>query len=250
MKVLLAGETWVTYAIHQKGASAFTTGGFGDGAGPLLEALRASGMDVTHLPNHLASDGFPTGADEVAAYDAVILSDIGADTLLLHPDVFERGLRRTDPLRGLAEYVTAGGGLLMVGGYMSFSGFEGKARYHHTPLADVLPVRMLGFDDRIEEPAGVHPRASLQHPILAGIPDEWPCFLGYNRFTAKPDGAVLLTVGNDPFLVVGDHGSGRVAAFASDCSPHWGSPEFTGWSAYGRFWTQLLRWVAGRDDQD
>jgi uncharacterized membrane protein len=109
---------------------------------------------------------------------------------------------------------------------------------------------MLGIDDRIEEPSGVHPRASLPHPILSGIPGEWPYFLGYNRFTAKPDATVVLSVGDDPFLVVGSHGSGRVAAFASDCSPHWGSPEFTAWSAYGRFWTQLLRWLAGRDDRD
>lgn len=247
MKVLLAGETWMSYGIHLKGASAFYTGGFGDGAGPLLEALRSSGMDVTHLPNHLATDGFPTRADELMAYDAVILSDIGADTLLLHPDVFERGQRRADPLRALADYVAAGRGLLMVGGYMSFSGIEGRARYHHTALADVLPVRMLGVDDRIEEPAGINPRASLQHPILDGIPAEWPYFLGYNRITAKPDATVVLTAGSDPFLVVGSHGSGRVAAFASDCSPHWGSPEFTAWPAYGRFWTQLLRWVAGAE---
>lgn len=248
MKVLLAGETWMTYGVHVKGASAYYTGGFGDGSVPLVEALRASGMDVTHLPNHLATDGFPTSAEGLATYDAVILSDIGADTLLLHPDVFDRGLRRPDPIRAIGAYVAAGGGLLMVGGYMSFSGFEGKARYHNTPLADVLPVRMQGFDDRIEEPGGVHPRPALEHPILDGIPAEWPYFLGYNRFAAKPEASVLLTVGEDPFLVVSTHGSGRVAAFASDCSPHWGSPEFTAWPAYRPFWTQLLRWVAGRGE--
>jgi len=40
------------------------------------------------------------------------------------------------------------------------------------------------------------------HPILKGIAGEWPVFLGYNRFTARPEGNVLLTIGDDPFLVV------------------------------------------------
>jgi uncharacterized membrane protein len=138
--------------------------------------------------------------------------------------------------------------MLMVGGYMSYSGFEGKARYHNTSLAEVLPVRMLGFDDRVEEPGGVHPRPRTDHPILTGLPADWPYFLGYNRLTARDGAEVLLSANDDPFLVVGSHGRGRVAAFASDCSPHWGSPEFTAWSAYGRFWSQLLGWVAGVDD--
>jgi len=59
---------------------------------------------------------------------------------------------------------------------------------------------------------------------------------------------VLLTVGDDPFLAVGEAGEGRVAAFASDCSPHWGSPEFLAWPYYGPFWSQLVEWLgsAGR----
>ena len=40
----------------------------------------------------------------------------------------------------LADWVRAGGRLLMVGGYLSFTGIEAKANYRNTPLADVLPV--------------------------------------------------------------------------------------------------------------
>ena len=85
----------------------------------------------------------------------------------------------------------------------------------------------------------------MDHPVLSHLPPEWPHFLGYNRLVAKPDADVLMQVNDDPFLVVGSYGEGRVAAFASDCSPHWGSPEFMVWDGYGPFWDQLLRWSAG-----
>jgi uncharacterized membrane protein len=181
---------------------------------------------------------------ELERFDAVILSDIGADTLLLHPDTFDRGQRTVDRLRLLVDYTAAGHGLLMVGGYMSFSGFEGKARYQNTALADALPVRMLGYDDRVETPHGVIPSVRTSHVVLDGLSDQWPYFLGYNRLVAKPNTHVVLAVDDDPLLVLGEYGHGRAAAFASDCSPHWGSPEFLAWLGYGQFWTQLIRWVA------
>jgi len=49
----------------------------------------------------------------------------------------------------------------------------------------------------------------------------------------------------DPLLVVGRFGEGRVAAFASDILPHWGSPRFTEWTSYVRFWENVFRWIAG-----
>jgi uncharacterized membrane protein len=54
---------------------------------------------------------------------------------------------------------------------------------------------------------------------------------------------VLLSVEDDPFLAVAERGKGRSAAFASDCSPHWGSPEFMAWDGYATFWDQLLGWL-------
>ncbi len=243
-RMLLAGETWLTYGIHQKGFSAYTTGGYEEGQTEWVAALQEHGWDVTHIPNHLATEEFPWRADDLAAYDVVVLSDIGADTLQLHPDTFVRGQRTPDRLAEIAAYVEAGGGFLMVGGYMSFSGFEGKARFHGTAVERVLPVRMLGFDDRVEAPAGVTPAVRApEHPILAGMPGEWPYLLGYNRLVAD-GGETLLTVDDDPLLVVDGRGGGRTAAFASDCSPHWGSPEFMAWSGYGPFWDGLLQWLA------
>jgi uncharacterized membrane protein len=246
LRVLIAGETWVSYGTHIKGFSAFYTGSYAEGLGELVAALRAGGCAVTHIPNHLATQQFPWTMDELDRFDVVVLSDIGSDTLLLHPDTFERGQRTTDRLRLLRDYVAAGRGVLMVGGYMSFSGIEGKARYHATALAEALPIRMLGHDDRVERPEGVVPSVSREHPILDGLPSPWPYFLGYNRLVARPEAETLLSVGDDPFLIVWQFGEGRAAAFASDCSPHWGSPEFLAWAGYGPFWLRLLGWVAGR----
>jgi uncharacterized membrane protein len=241
--ILLVGEAWTTYTLHVKGFSAFEAGSYGEGAEPLICALQESGWAVTFIPTPLATQQFPATAEQLGAYDVVVLSDIPSDTILLHPDTFEHGKRTPDRLAALAAYVEGGGGFLMIGGYMSFSGIGGKARYAATALRDVLPVEMLVGDDRIEAPAGCHPRAERDHPLLIGLDSEWPYFLGYNRFRAREESDVLLTVGDDPFLVVGRYGRGRVAAFASDCAPHWGSPAFLEWPSYGRFWGQLSDWL-------
>lgn len=117
-----------------------------------------------------------------------------------------------------------------------------------TPLADVLPVTLLDHDDRIETPAGVRPVATGDDTggIWGGIDGPWPPFLGYNRLRDRVGSRVLLRHGEDPFLAVREVRAGRTAAFASDCSPHWGSPEFTAWSAYPVFWTRLVGWLAAR----
>lgn len=241
--ILLAGETWFTHGTHVKGFGSYETGHYAEGQTEFVEALRSEGVQVDHLPNHIATERFPWTMDELSPYDVVVLSDIPADTLQLHPTTFDRGERTTDRLALLRDWVDAGGGLLMVGGYMSFSGFAGKARFQNTPLADVLPVQMLGYDDRIETPAGVAPKVESAHPVLDGIDDAWPHFLGYQRLIARPDADVALSVGEDPFLALGTYGSGRAAAFASDCSPHWGSPAFLAWPSYARFWSNLIAWT-------
>jgi len=247
-RVLLAGETWLTYGIHQKGFSAYTTGGYEVGSDEFVAALREKGWSVDHLANHQATETFPNSVAELAQHDVVILSDIGADTLLLHPDTFVRGERTPNRLGVVDEWVRSGGALLMVGGYMSFAGFEGKGRYHATPVEECLPVHIEGYDDRSERPEGVHPQVrDVDHPVLAGLGEPWPYFLGYNRIRAKEGAGVLLAVEDDPFLVVGGRGDGRSAAFASDCSPHWGSPDFMAWDGYATFWDQLLGWLTKRD---
>jgi uncharacterized membrane protein len=146
----------------------------------------------------------------------------------------------------IGDYVRAGGGFAMIGGWMSFGGFHGKAHYAYSPLAKLLPIEIDRNDDRMETPEGVHPEPSVpKHPILSGLATDWPDMLGYNRFTATR-GQTLLTFREtgDPALVVDSVGKGRVACFASDLQPHWGSPRFQSWGSYTAFWVNLMRWLA------
>ena len=250
VRVLLAGESWSSYGIHVKGAASYTTATYEEGAEALISALREHGLEVDYLPNHAVVEHFPYDADTLLAkYDAVILSDLPSDSLLLPRAVFVEGQTRPNRLSAIGDFVNRGGGLLMVGGYMSFSGFEGRARYGMTPLADVLPVELVHWDDRVEVPEGVVPLVKEPHVVVEGIHGEWPHLLGYNLTRARAGAEVVLAAGSgDPLLVVDARGAGRVAAFMSDCAPHWGSPAFLAWEFYGRFWTQLVRWVGSTDD--
>jgi uncharacterized membrane protein len=57
-------------------------------------------------------------------------------------------------------------------------------------------------------------------------------------------------VGDNPLIVVGEHGKGRVAAFASDMGPHWMPREFVEWPGYARLWQQLTTWLADGEGRD
>lgn len=246
-KILIAGESWVTHSIHQKGFDSFTTTSYEEGVGPLRAALEAGGFEVVYLPNHVAATDFPDSEEGLAGYAAVILSDIGSNTLLLHPETFGRSVPRPDRLAALRGYVGSGGGLVMVGGYLTFQGIDGKARWAGTPVEAALPVTMLTGDDRVEVPAGATPVVRLPaHPIAAGLPAEWPVLLGYNRVLPKGEAEVVVAVGDDPLIVAGAYGRGRGVAFTSDCGPHWCPPPFVGWSGYATMWQQLASWVAGQ----
>jgi uncharacterized membrane protein len=245
VRTLLCGESWVTYSTHVKGVDSFTTSTYVEGAGRLREALQDAGIDVDYLPGHLVPGTFPGSADELAAYDAIVLSDIGANSLLLSPDTFERSAVAPNRLAAVERYVHGGGGLLMIGGYLSFAGIDGKARYHGTPVEQALPVQISVHDDRTEAPQGAQPAVSMAgHPVLSGLPEGWPLVLGYNQLTAKPTAEVVVRVGADPLLVLGKYGAGRSAAFASDCAPHWCPPAFMDWPGYDRLWSNLLHWLS------
>jgi len=245
-KILLAGESWSSYTTHVKGFDAFYTSVYEEGADRLLQALGNAGYETEYLPNHKAPLRFPFTAEELGEYACVILSDIGSNTLLLHPDTFARSRRMPNRCQAVADYVRAGGALLMVGGYMSFSGVDAKAKYGRTPLQQVLPVACLDGDDLMEHPEGVVPVVAHAHPALDGVPETWPHFLGYNRTLPRSGGDVVMTIAEDPFLALGSYGSGRAAAFTSDCAPHWGPPEFVSWEGYDPLFAGILGWLTGK----
>src|ERR1700753_3385865 len=85
VRVLFAGESWMTHSVHTKGFDSFDMSSYHEGGTEMIAALRAGGIDVTYQPSHVAANHFPLQKGELAAYDVVILSDIGTNTLLL-PD--------------------------------------------------------------------------------------------------------------------------------------------------------------------
>ena len=244
LSVLLVGESWNMFTTEFKGFNNFTFGYYEEAFRPFATALEGFAR-LTHIPAHLAATKFPLTLDAIKDYDVILFSDIGADTLLLHPDTFLKSQVLPNRLRLIQQYVNQGGGFAMIGGYMSFGGFEGKAHYHATPIEEILPVEIAPYDDRVEAPEGIQPVPTKPiHPIIRGVTGQWPVLLGYNRLKAKPRSEILLKVDKHPLLVVGDYGKGRTAAFSSDMSSHWGSHEFVTWRLYGRFWQQFIAWLS------
>ena len=50
LRVLMAGESWMTHSLHVKGFDSFTTSTYMEGGSALLIALRSCGVDVTYQP--------------------------------------------------------------------------------------------------------------------------------------------------------------------------------------------------------
>jgi uncharacterized membrane protein len=242
-KVLIAGESWTSFTTHVKGVDTFHTSVYEEGAAWLREAVEKAGFEAVYVPNHHAQDRLPFTAEEYGEYAAVILSDIGSNTLLLPSVTFSKSMKRPNRCAAIRDYVRGGGALVMIGGYMSFSGIEGKARYGATAIAEVLPVSCLSVDDRREHSEGVVPRVLKAHPLVEGIDGEWPALLGYNKTGVKPEAEVAAEIDGDPLIAAADFGRGRSAVFTSDCSPHWAPPEFVGWKHYNTIWKNMLNYI-------
>lgn len=246
-KILFVGESWTVQETHVKGFDSVDLGRLEQTSGEwILNALKNSGIEVDYMPSHIAQYHFPDTVEKLKEYSVVVLSDIGSNTLLLDPVMQMKGVRKPNRLIALSEFVRQGGGIAMLGGYLSFAGIENKARYAMTPLADVLPVKMLNCDDRVEHPEGISPKVLMHdHPILKGIKDEeWPFFLGYNKIKAKPEADEIAKIDDDTFMAAMEVGKGRSFAFASDCAPHWGSQAFLSWTEYQKLISNVFRWLA------
>jgi uncharacterized membrane protein len=240
--VLLVGESWVSLDFEIKGRNVVGDAGYEEAGAYLIAALESAGSAVEFVPCHAVADRFPSTVEELAAYDLVLLSDVGADTLQITPRVAD-GETDVNRCRLLAEYVADGGAFGMIGGYMSFAGKHGAARYGLTAIDDILPVTVGRADDRVEAPHGPHPRPKDALP--GSPPSKWPSILGYNLVEADPDATVWATVDGDPLLVVGDYGDGSAVAFTTDCAPHWAPETFLKWEYLPTLWSSILDRVSG-----
>ncbi|SPJ26396.1 glutamine amidotransferase [Palleronia abyssalis] len=252
IKALLVGESWVTSETHYKGFDQFGSVHFHLGAQPMVDALEGSEVELDWMTAHDAAEKFPFDRAGLDDYDVLILSDIGSNTFLLPPDVWLRSKPVPNRLNLIRDWVADGGNLLMVGGYFSFQGIDGRARWRHTPVEDALPVRCLPWDDRVEIPEGAHLEAvAKDHPVLSGFPGgEWPLLLGVNEVEPKENSTVVARLpahqGGHPLIVTGNYGKGRSAVWTSDLGPHWLPPDFCEWSGYPVLWRNLFSWLTAR----
>jgi uncharacterized membrane protein len=238
--VLLIGESWFTQLMEVKGFDSFTVSGYEIGTQWIEPALTGNGHDFRHLPSHLVDSAWP----ELSDIDVVLVSDCGSNTFQLGTATFAGGEPVPNKLTELAEFVRGGGGLGMIGGYLSFSGIDAKAQFAGTPLADVLPVVIARTDDRVELPQGIDPVATERdHPALGGATRLGP-LLGYNQVQARPDATVLAVCGDDPLVAIWEVGAGRAFAYTSDCGPHWASRSYAGSPEYGCLWQGLVSWAS------
>jgi uncharacterized membrane protein len=212
--------------------------------------LRTLDDQVDASQDDLALIPFPV--DELftvhlSSFDAVILQDFDAQPY---------GLSKH--LRSLADYVSRGGGLIMVGGPNAFV----SGNYAGTPLASVMPVSLGGIPrDRAVDLGRFVPaftKAGRHAPVLAPLQAlmgiRLPEMPGSNVVGPAREGATVLLehpvlrAGEEamPVLALGEYGSGRSIALTVDGSHRLLFSEFAvdaAGRAHGAFWDALLGWL-------
>jgi uncharacterized membrane protein len=174
----------------------------------------------------------------------------------------------------LVKEVLHGSGLLMIGGWASFTGKVGH--YAGSRIEQLLPVRCVPGDDRVQRASGAVVGETSQTTVHFPSPDfkSPPIVCGYHRVRVIPGSKVLLLLrdvefkGNrailgkpHPLLVAGHASWGSTLAFLTDCAPHWAgglvdwghkritvtvSPgvQIEVGDTYLRFFADLIRWIS------
>jgi uncharacterized membrane protein len=223
----------------------------------LKSALEATGEhEVASVPSWDFYNKLGPGDYEkvLAGHDVLVFSDVDAKLFQLAPSFFDRSkfgaepLTFPDRLRLTLDAVRRGKGLMLLGGWYSYTGEMGKGGWGRTPLADLMPVRCLETEDLVESTEGFSPAATRAGRAFLGDLDvrTMPPLLGYNKTRRRAGATVLLEVAEtgDPLLAVRSFGEGRVLAFTSDPAPHWGL-NFVYWDGYAAFWRRCLDYARG-----
>ena len=250
IKVLYVGDTQVNVQTSIKGIDSWTFTYYSDSARYLRNALRANpDIICDHIRSSDSIATMPSTVEEFNEYKAVILSDLGFNSVNLQPGNLEYKVPMgPDRIQALHDYVVNGGGFMMIGGWMSFSGIQGKGLWGDTLIEDVMPVRCepRGKDDRMEITQGYKfTFDDPNHPIVKGLPwDEEYLFLGCNKTFLRDDAKLVASWNNIPQIATRNVGKGRSIIFASDVGPHWAG-SFLHWSSYAEFWQRMAKWAAG-----
>ena len=132
IKVLYAADCEMQVITVHKGLDNYTFSEWIDDSIWLQDVFAAAGdIEWRHVKIYDVMPEFPTTLEEMRAFDVIILSDVGVNSLQLLPSfrpphAVPMGENRLDNLR---RFVEEGGGLLMCGGYFSFSGYSGRAGF-------------------------------------------------------------------------------------------------------------------------
>ncbi len=176
-------------------------------------------------------------------YDVILLGDITA-----------RRFSGGDPrqLARVRELVEKGTGLLMFGGYETFTDGDWRG----TPIEDLLPVR-LDEPGQVTDPVHMQPTpAGVNHFLLRLADTEsanrelWgklPPLNGMSRLGSVKKGAtVFATTKTGAPMLVGQQVGGRVLAFGGDMTWQWANTAENK-KLHHRFWQQLVLWLAQQD---
>lgn len=182
----------------------------------LLAIAKHAKFQIDHLP-----DRSPLPSTwQMRRYHVVVLSDYRHESWSKTSEAW------------LVETILQGTGLLMIGGWASFTGRVGK--YAGTSVESLLPLRCVTPDDRINTPSGVFLTRGNTHDFKGLDWKNPPVVCGYHRVQVKPGARTALHFRalhwnkesarfgfSCPALVLGTAGKGRTAAFLTDCAPHW-----------------------------
>jgi len=249
IRVLYVGDSEIVVSKYLVGADSFEQANFNDNARFFREAMtKVEFVEMKHINPHDVPQCFPGTMGELMHFDVIVFSDVGYNSMSFYPGLkppYEYPLG-PDRVKMVKAFVERGGGFIMSGGYLSFSGFNAIGGYHGTPVEEILPVEIAPYDDRVEVTDGFMFRViDRNHPITSDIPwDNAKCTLcGYNKLTLKDGAKRIAEYNGDPFIACWKYKEGRSAIFASDFAPHWVG-DFKDWEYYPQFWGQMIKWLA------
>ncbi len=167
----------------------------------------------------------------------------------------------------IANRISQGAGVLFMGGYFSYE----AGGHQNGPLRDLFPIKMQPnvrqnrtkrVDERFHYLEDIQLMPTRPHPITNLRPEPentqlWrslkPMLKGMNRFQdlSNSPGVQVLLAGpqNQPALVTGQFGNGRVLAFAGDTTYQWyrSGDESGHRKAHQTFWRQAVLWLVNRE---
>jgi uncharacterized membrane protein len=190
-------------------------------------------------------------------YDVIILGDVPAKLFeSLNPKAVEE-------IKKLV--FDKGSGLLMLGGYHTYS----NGGWQNTALKELLPVELGAREAQIETKVKMVPTEAglrrFSYVMRLGDSEKeteqaWeslPALAGMTRLGNPkiPTASVLAVSGQggagqgDPIMVAMDYGKGRTMAFAGDTTHRWQTTD-EGLKHHARFWRQMVVWLAHQEEAE